>query len=93
MASSSRHLPIARRQRMPLLTMRLHALRRGLEAHHPGPPTPVPSPTVLGAAPKGSTSTRITVVQMAQDLDSPIRRLPGFSARDRDPDGYLSSPL
>jgi len=93
MVLSSRSLPVARSARRPRLTMRYRVLRRDLKTYQPGPSAPVPSPTVRGAAPKDSTSTWTAVVRMAQDLDYPIRQLPGFSAMNLNPDGSRSSRL
>jgi len=72
--------------------MRHRALQLDLSTYHPGPSAPVPSPTVLGAAPKDSTSTWTTVVRMAQNLDHPIGQLPDLSAIDLNPDVLMSSP-
>ncbi len=62
--------------RLPRLTMRRCALRRNLSVYHPGPSTPVPSPTVLGFAPRGSASTWIAVVRMTRDLPRSGSQLP-----------------
>jgi hypothetical protein len=75
MVLSSRNPPVARWAQVPILTMRRRALRPDLKTCHPGPSAPAPSPTVRGAAPRGSASTWAAVIRMTQNGASPAQGL------------------